>query len=155
MPIWACLSMSRSRREVTTVHQRIDVALSGDLLDVVLGDELGDQFVVGLESGQFLLGELAPLGADGIQHIVAVAVLRACGIVRRGGVGHSVSCCWLAGPRKKSIERRLQQMGTMPRIVRSAADSLSSARAADGLDIIGNAARHTREASRCRRVKEL
>jgi hypothetical protein len=37
-------------------------------------------------------------------------------------------------------------MVTMPRIVRSAADSLSSARAANGLDIIGNAARHTREA---------
>src|SRR6266545_2811246 len=64
MPIWACRSMSRSRREVATRHQRIDVALSGDLLDVMLGNELGDQLVVGLEGGQFLLGELAPLRAD-------------------------------------------------------------------------------------------
>lgn len=57
----ACRSMSRSRREVATIQQRIDVALSGDFLDAVLGDDLSDQFVVGLEVGQFLLGELAPL----------------------------------------------------------------------------------------------
>src|SRR5690349_6087975 len=96
MPIWACRSTSRSRREVATVHQRIDVALSGDLPYAVFVDDLGDQIVVGLEVGQFLLGELAPLGADGIQHVVAVAVLRACSIIRRGGVGHGVSCCRLA-----------------------------------------------------------
>src|SRR4026207_1158427 len=106
MPISACRSMSRSRREVAAVHQSIDVALSGDLLDVILGDELGDQFVVGREGGQFLLGELAPLGADGVQHVVAVAVLRACRIVRREGVGHGLSCYWLASPRPKSIARR-------------------------------------------------
>jgi hypothetical protein len=49
--------MSRSRREVATVHQRIDVVLSGNRLDAVLGDDLGDQLVVGLEVGQLLLGE--------------------------------------------------------------------------------------------------
>ena len=61
MPIWTCRSTSRSSREVATVHQRIDVALSGDLLDAVLVDDLGDELIVGLELGQFLLGELAPL----------------------------------------------------------------------------------------------
>jgi hypothetical protein len=34
-------------------------------------------------------------------------------------------------------------MGTMPRIIRSAADSISSVRAANRLDITGNAARDT------------
>jgi hypothetical protein len=64
--------MSRSRREVATSHQRIDVALSGDLLDV------------------------AP-----------------------------------------------QQMGRCRGRVRATADSLSSVRAANGLDITGHAARDT------------
>ena len=38
------------------------------------GNDLGDQLVIGLECGEFLLGELAPLGADLAEHGVARGV---------------------------------------------------------------------------------
>ena len=70
----------------------------------------------------FLSGQPFPPGADGVEHIVAFLVVRARVIAHRGSLGHGVLLIVGLGYRssEEAVERRLKQMGRMPRIIRAA-----------------------------------
>lgn len=53
-----------SRSELSSLYDRIDVALGLRLVEAVLAPELTDEVVLALERAEFLLGELAPFCAD-------------------------------------------------------------------------------------------
>jgi hypothetical protein len=59
---------------LTTFHQGIDVALRRGFVQPVLRNQLGNKIVLVLERREFVLGELAPLGADVIENDLLVVV---------------------------------------------------------------------------------
>src|SRR5712692_1606874 len=60
--------INRTASDLATLQQGVDVALSLSLLDAVLGHDLGHEVVLALERRQILLGELAPLRPDFLEH---------------------------------------------------------------------------------------
>jgi hypothetical protein len=58
----------RLSSDLAALHQGINSALSLTLLEAVLGCELSHKIVVALERGQILLGELASLRSDVLEH---------------------------------------------------------------------------------------
>jgi hypothetical protein len=65
------------RLKIPTSHQCVNVTLRGSFSDSVLPYDQANKLVVGLEHGKLLLGELAPLATDGVQHVVTFDVLLA------------------------------------------------------------------------------